>query len=121
MKKVAEEQSSLIYADDEDAFLKTSALRNKLQQRITANVKLYDTLVRESSPGHIDSQYEALKRKTIALIREIEEIDCDMERLIHKRREGLMMELKKARNNQRALRGYGGRKKKAARFIQRKG
>jgi hypothetical protein len=121
MKKLAQRQVDLILTEHLDDFLTASRRRQKLQERISANVNKNQMHKETAADPIMEEKCRALSLKIADTIGTIQDLDRKMEELILDKRGELFAELTRVRHGQKALRSYAGKTNKRARFVETRG
>jgi hypothetical protein len=117
MNDLAARQNALLSEGHMGMFFNLANQREQIQHEIGANEKRDRGL----SPRPLD---EAMREKTHALsreiadvIRSIQDVDEKTEEFFLRERDALFSEIRDLRKGQRAMRGYGGKSPRGAKFI----
>ncbi|MBW2304537.1 MAG: flagellar protein FliT [Deltaproteobacteria bacterium] len=116
MKDLALKQKELVSEERMDLFSKLSGRRQGIQRKISS-MKINGPATGNAK----ESRIRTLKAECARIIESIQEIDGEIERLLSEKRDALMEEIKAVRRGRRALKGYGGKRKKVPRFIDTRG
>jgi hypothetical protein len=119
MKELAAQQETCLLEDRLDLFLQLADQREQLRLKITANEKKQESLLRESFAGKRETPVPLPAADIADVIRSIQETDRKTEELMLMRKEAFVSELKGIRNGRKAVRGYGGKSPRCARFVDR--
>jgi hypothetical protein len=119
MKDLALRQELTLSLDRMDLFFQLANQREQLRQRVVENEK------RHASPGEgprrneLNGRIRSVAEDILEVIRSIQEIDRKTEEFLFRERGSLLAEIRNLKVGQKALKGYGARSPREARFIDR--
>ena len=120
MKKLAERQEELAAEDDMEPFLELTSKRGRLQQEISGSEKQDREKEAGKESGSRDPNARATADELSMVIQSIQEIDRRIERLIQEKKDGFLSDIKKMRYGQKAIKGYGNKRSRPPKFVDRK-
>lgn len=118
---LALDQERLILDNKIDDFMNLAAKREKIKDEISSNFKRYGKMVKKNKKKETKSSERALSMEISEVIRSIQDTDKKIEELIKQEKIKLFDEIKNAKIGKGALKGYGEKRQKTPRFIDRRG
>jgi hypothetical protein len=119
MKDLALRQELTLSRDRMDLFFQLANQREQIRQRIVDNEKRLGSPGERPRGGVLNGRTRSLAAEIVEVIRSIQEIDRKTEEFFFGQRDSLLAEIRDLRAGQKALKGYGGRSPRGARFIDR--
>lgn len=109
---MASKQEEYISGDEIENFIELSRKRDRLQHEISANNRRSD---------NNNEKNGSLSMEIVDVIKSIQETDKRIEKFIIEKKENILVDIKKVRKGQRAIKSYGGKPLQEPRFIRKKG
>ena len=121
MKDLAARQNALLAEEQMGMFFNLANQREQIQHEIGANDKRYRVLSARSHEEAIGEKTHAIRTEMADVIQSIREIDEKTEAFVLQKRDALFSEIRDLRKGQRAMKGYGGKSPRGAKFIDWEG
>jgi|GEM_PF-3410002 len=118
MKELASEQQSCLEEDRLDTYFQLSRKRDQLRSQITLNEKTAGSLA--TGRNGVDPPARKDAMEMVEVIRLIQEIDEGIKQTLIRKKESLTSEIREMRKGRMAVKGYGIKFAKPAKFIDRK-
>lgn len=119
MKDLASEQQSCLEEDRLDAYFHLSRQREHLRSQVTLNEKTAGSLAKRSRQGLAPTARKHAM-EIMGIIRLIQGIDTHIKEILIRKKESLASEIRDLKKGRQAVKGYGQRSSKPAKFIDRK-
>lgn len=120
MRDLAEKQHQFITMDQMDDFNECADNRDRIREEITKNNNKYEKILESGNKFKTNKNIRHLSMQISEIIQVITQLDGETQSMIEKKKIELLPHIKNMRKSQKIAHGYGNKRTKTPKYIDRK-